>query len=41
MAKIESGELIYDPETKQFIPAPMKEKDKTLDRLTTKNTCLI
>ena len=26
MAKIESGELIYDPETKQFIPAPMKRK---------------
>ena len=26
MAKIESGELVYDPETKQFIPAPMKRK---------------
>ena len=26
MAKIESGELIYDPETKQFIPAPKKRK---------------
>ena len=26
MAKIESGELIYDPETKQFIPAPKKRQ---------------
>jgi hypothetical protein len=26
MAKIESGELVYDPETKQFIPAPKKRR---------------
>ena len=26
MAKIETGELVYDPETKQFIPAPKKRR---------------
>ena len=26
MAKVESGELVYDPETKQFIPAPKKRR---------------
>ena len=26
MAKVETGELVYDPETKQFIPAPKKRR---------------
>ena len=29
MAKIETGELVYDPETKQFIPAPKKRRRQT------------